>query len=426
MYDVKPTKGNTKWFTHDRFGMFIHWGLYALPARHEWVKQIEKMTNEQYEKYFKHFDPDLYDPELWADLAWNAGMRYFVITTKHHEGFCLWDSDLTDYKCTNTPYGKDILKMMVDAYKGRGLKTGFYHSLIDWHHSDYIIDDVHALRDHPDRAKLNENRDMSRYREYLHGQVRELLTRFGKIDIMWFDFSYPSHDGFIGKGRDDWQSEKLLEMIRELMPEVILDDRLDLPGSGDIVTPEQYQPFEWITVDGQKVVWEACQTFSGSWGYHRDESSWKSVRQLISMLIDTVGKGGNLLLNVGPTGRGEFDYRAVERLQGIGKWMHSNSRSIYGCTQTPFDIKVSDGALTTYNPEKNRLYVHLVNYPFMGYFSIEGLDEKKVEYAQFLHDASEVGIGSLPAGGAHLDKRVFRIPILKPNTEIPVVEIFLK
>jgi alpha-L-fucosidase len=256
----------------------------------------------------------------------------------------------------------------------------------------------------------------------MRDQVTELLTNYGKIDIMWFDFSYPH----LGKGRDAWQSEKLVKTVRELMPEIILDDRLDLPGSGDVITPEQYQPFEWVTVDGQKVVWEACQTFSGSWGYHRDETSWKSVRQLITMLIDTVGKGGNLLLNVGPTGRGEFDYRAVERLKGIGKWMHSNSRSIYGCTQCPFDIKVSDGALTTYNPETNRLYVHLVNYPFMGYFSIDGLVKDRVEYAQFLHDASEVAIGKVPAGGEHLDKRVFRIPILKPETEIPVVEIFLK
>ncbi len=424
MYDVKPTVGNTKWFTHDRFGMFIHWGLYAMPARHEWVKQIEKMTNEQYEKYFKHFDPDLYDPELWADLAWNAGMRYFVVTTKHHEGFCLWDSALTDYKSTNTPYGKDLLKPMVKAFKGRGMKTGFYHSLIDWHHPDFTVDDIHPLREKPDRDKLNEGKDLTRYTEYLHGQVRELLTGFGKIDIMWFDFSYPNVKG--GKGRDEWQSEKLLKMIRELMPEVILDDRLDLPGSGDIVTPEQYQPFGWMTVDGQKVVWEACQTFSGSWGYHRDETSWKSVKQLITMLIDTVGKGGNLLLNVGPTGRGEFDYRAVERLKGIGSWMRTNNRSIYGCTQTPFDIKVSDGALTTYNPDTNRLYVHLVNYPFMGYFSIEGLKSEQVEYAQFLHDASEVILGKLPAGGEGLDKKVFRIPILKPNVEIPVVEIFLK
>src|SRR5262249_55858485 len=168
MLKPAPTPGDTAWFVHDRFGLFIHWGLYALPARHEWVKQHEKMTDEQYEKYFKHFDPDLYDPTLWAGAAANAGMKYFVVTTKHHEGFCLWDSTLTDYKATSTPYGKDLLKPMVEAFRGQGLKVGFYHSLIDWHHPDFVIDDLHALRDHPDRAKFNEGRDQSRYATYLH------------------------------------------------------------------------------------------------------------------------------------------------------------------------------------------------------------------------------------------------------------------
>ncbi len=191
----------------------------------------------------------------------------------------------------------------------------------------------------PRTRRQTAKRDIRRYVEYLHGQTRELLTRFGKIDILWFDFSPRPSDRFAGKGKDVWQSEKLLALVRELAPRILVNDRLEIDQ--DIKTPEQFMPREWVRVDGQPVVWEACQTFSGSWGYHRDEESWKSVEQLVQMLIDTVSKGGNLLLNVGPTGRGEIDDRALERLAGMGEWMRRHGRSIYGCTQAPADIAVS-------------------------------------------------------------------------------------
>ncbi|MBQ0106127.1 MAG: alpha-L-fucosidase [Armatimonadetes bacterium] len=437
MYDTLKTDGDTSWFVKDRFGMFIHWGLYALPARHEWVRNVECITNEEYEKYFKHFDPDLYDPEKWAELAWNAGMKYFVITTKHHEGFCPWDSKMTDYKATNTPYGKDVLTPMVNAFRGQGMKVGFYHSLIDWHHPDFPIDNIHPLRNTPEKeaVEMNKTRDIAKYREYLHAQVKELLTQFGKIDVMWFDFSYPDGDKklfpyFDGKGHEDWGSAELYKMIRQYQPQVILDDRLDLEGTWDFKSPEQWQPEEWITYKGQKVVWEACQTFSGSWGYHRDEANWKSPRQLITMLADTVSKGGNLLLNVGPTGRGEFDYRAVERLKAIGDWMYYNNQAIYGCTQAPAEFKVANGNILTYNPEKNRLYIHLVNYPVIGTMKLY-CDPKQIEYVQFLHDHSEIRLnadnmyGSNGSNDAN-NGTVLCMPALKPKVEIPVVEVFLK
>ncbi|MEI6085865.1 MAG: alpha-L-fucosidase, partial [Verrucomicrobiota bacterium] len=180
---------DTKWFVNDRFGMFIHWGLYAQAARHEWVKHNEQISDETYQRYFKSFDPDLYDPTLWAKAASNAGMKYFVITTKHHEGFCLWDSKLTNYKATKSPAGRDLLTPMVKAFREEGLRTGLYHSLIDWHHPNYAIDRLHPQRNHPDKAKLNKGRVAAKYAAYLHGQVRELLTKFGKVDILWFDFS---------------------------------------------------------------------------------------------------------------------------------------------------------------------------------------------------------------------------------------------
>jgi len=261
--------------------------------------------------------------------------------------------------------------------------------------------------------------------------VRELLTQFGQIDIMWFDFSYPAGgnrpETWVGKGRDDWQSEKLLKMVRELQPHIILNDRLDLPEGWDMKTPEQYQPREWLRVEGQPVVWEAGQTFSGSWGYHRDEASWKSVDQLVQMLVDTVSKGGNLLLNVGPTGRGEFDERALSRLAGIGEWMKRHSRSIYGCTQAPDEFKAPQDCRLTYNPEKKRLYVHVFAWPFK-HLHLDGF-AGKVEYAQLLNDASEVKMTVPPhqtPGAEGRNTLTLELPVQKPNVTVPVIELFLK
>jgi len=432
-----PTVGDTSWFVQDRFGLFIHWGLYALPARHEWVKQREQISTEVYERYFKRFDPDLYDPEIWAGAAAEAGMRYFVVTTKHHDGFCLWDSQLTEYKATRTPAARDLLKPMVEAFRGRGLKVGLYHSLIDWHHPQFAIDDVHSMRNHPDREQLNESRDQRQYAEYLHGQVREILTGYGKIDAMFYDFSYPAGqrgrpDGFAGKGRDDWQSESLLQLTRALQPGIVVNDRLDLQdveGGSDYRTPEQFMPREWVTADGQRVVWETCQTFSGSWGYHRDETSWKTTDQLLRMLIGVVSKGGNLLLNVGPTGRGEFDDRALDRLQGMGEWMKRHGRSIHGCTGAPDDITTPEDCRLTYNPETRRLYVHVFAWPFRQ-LHLDGL-AGKVEYAQLLNDASEIGLSEQTEhqkdlGGRDLQTLTLELPVQAPRVSVPVIELFLK
>lgn len=411
-----------KWWTEARFGMFIHWGLYALPARHEWVKNRERMTNEQYQKYFDMFNPDLFNPREWARMAKEAGMKYVVLTAKHHEGFCLWDSKYTDYKCTNTPFGRDIIKEFVEAFRAEGLKVGFYYSLIDWHHPDYTIDRNHPLRQETDSAyeRLNRGKDMSKYREYMKNQVRELLTNYGEISIIWFDFSFPGKNG---KGRNDWDSEGLLKLARTLQPNIIVDDRLDLhdvDGGWDFVTPEQVKVDKWPEYNGKRVPWETCQTFSGSWGYYRDEYTWKSTAQLLELLIESVSKGGNLLLNVGPTGRGTFDYRAQERLKAMGEWMKFNSRSIYGCTQAPDEFKAPANTLLTYNPSTKRLYVHLLAYPLNRLTLTDMAD--KVKYAQFLHDASEIRYSTVQ-GTNNLS---LQLPVLKPPVEIPVIEIFLK
>jgi len=413
-----------KWWTDARFGMFIHWGLYALPARHEWVKNGERMTNEQYQKYFELFDPDLYNPKEWARMAKAAGMRYVVLTAKHHEGFCLWDSKYTDYKATNTPFGKDLIKEYVEAFRAEGLKVGFYYSLIDWHHPDYTIDRVHPQRQESDAdfAKLNAGKDMAKYREYLKNQVRELLTNYGEISIIWFDFSFPGKNG---KGRADWDSENLLKLARSLQPGIIVDDRLDLEdvaGGWDFTTPEQEKVAKWPERNGKRIPWETCQTFSGSWGYYRDEYTWKSPAQLVELLVESVSKGGNLLLNVGPTARGTFDYRAQASLAAMGEWMKVNGRSVYGCTEAPAGLVAPPNTLLTWNPATNRLYVHLLVYP-LDRINLAGL-AGKVKYAQFLHDASEIRFG--PGRGEGSGDLSLALPVRKPPVEMPVLEIFLK
>jgi len=442
------TPGKTDWFTQARLGIFIHWGLYAMGGRHEWLMNREKMTPEEYNRYFLRFDPDLYDPEAWADQAEKAGMKYFVVTTKHHEGFCMWDSKHTDFKATNTPAGRDLIRPMVEAFSKRGIRTGFYYSLLDWHHPHYVVDRLtHPQREVTDEelAELNEDRDQSIYAQYMRDQVRELLTEFGPVDILWCDFSmvwhtdkFPRTDFVNVKGREAWESEKLYGMIRELAPDIILTNRLDLEmplSGGDILTPEQAQPREWVEteVNGKQVpvTWEACQTFSGSWGYHRDEQTWRSTRQLISTLIDSVSKGGNLLLNVGPTSRGEFDQRANDRLNGIGEWMKRHSRAIYGCTQAPEEFTCPEDCRLTYNPKTKRLYVHMLNWPYVLLHLDGQAYVDRVEYAQFLHDGSE-----LLGPNDWLEKQLqlagqpmmsLQIPQQEPEgVEVPVVELFLK
>ncbi len=419
------------WWTNDRFGMFIHWGSYSLAGRHEWVKKYEGIDDVAYKKYFDNFNPDLYNPREWAKLAKAAGMKYAVITTKHHEGFTLFDSDFTEYNVTNTPYGKDALKEWVDAFREEGLKIGFYYSLIDWHHPEYTIDRVHPLKpkNKEDYKVLNKERDMSVYREYLMNQVTEILTNYGKVDMLWLDYSFPNGDD--GKGREDWGSIELIKKVRKLQPEIIVNDRLDLKeywGGWDFTTPEQFKVKEWPTYEGEKIPWETCQTFSGSWGYYRDELKWKDNKQLLVLLIESVSKGGNLLLNVGPTGRGTIDYRAENVLSEIGDWMRFNNRAIYGCTQAPEAFEVPDNSLLTYNPETNRLYIHLLDYPLQN-FTLKGM-KGKIKYIQFLHDASEIKISN-PVGHwikeevAEGDVNLV-LPVTKPPVEVPVIEVFLK
>ena len=421
--------GDLAWFLESRFGLFIHFGPYSLAARHEWVKNRERMTDQDYQRYVDHFDPDLYDPAQWARLAKAAGMRYVVVTTKHHDGFCLWDTDLTDYKVTETPHGKDVIAPLVDAVRAEGLRVGFYHSLLDWHHPEFPVDGHHPQRDDETFKSAAAGRDIATYATYLHGQVRELLTRYGRIDYLFFDFSYAGRPGvWGGKGAADWRAQDLLAMVRELQPGILVNDRLDIPG--DVVTPEQYQPAAPPqTDDGQPVPWEACQTLNGSWGYDRDSLDFKAPDLLVRMLVDSVAKGGNLLLNVGPTGRGRIDSRSEQILREIGEWTRLHRRAVYGCG--PSDLVAPPDC--RYTKRGDRLYLHLFAWPF-GHVHLAGL-AGQVGYAQLLHDASEIRtrvvgpeqtadtttMAGLPAGTLTLE-----LPTQRPDVAVPVVELFLE
>ena len=434
-YQVKKTSGETQWFRHDRFGMFIHFGLYALPARHEWIKTYEKISEEKYQKYFENFDPDLCDPRQWAKQAKAAGMKYAVLTTKHHEGFCLFDSAYTDYKSTNTPCGRDLVREYVEAFRAEGLKIGFYYSLLDWHHPDYRIDYIHPRALDADAQALDAGRDMAKYNQYMRDQVRELLTNYGKIDILWFDFSinsetqthraqspvYPWMWNNSTKLAPQWEAEEMVAMIRSIQPDIVLNNRIGLDP--DIFTPEQTQPTKWVAdkETGELCTWEVCQTFSGAWGYHRDEATWKSPQMLIDMLVNTVACGGNLIMNVGPIGRGNFDYRAEAALDTYAQWMRFNARSIYGCTMAEPEFAAPAGTKLTQSEDGKRLYIHLQTYPFKT-LSL-GCPFEKIDYVQFLHDASEILYGP---DKTEANAVALQLPVVKPPVISPVIEVILK
>ncbi|MCQ2399092.1 MAG: alpha-L-fucosidase [Clostridia bacterium] len=402
MGNYEETMERTKWYRDARFGMFIHWGLYSVPARHEWVKSREKMTDEQYQKYFDEFTAENYDPKEWAKTAKKAGMKYAVLTTKHHEGFCLFDSKYTDYKATNTPAGRDLVKEFVEAFRAEGIKVGFYYSLLDWHHPDYphYGDAHHPLRDDPTAS--NENRDFSRYVEYFHNQVRELLTNYGKIDIMWFDFSYDSPNGESMRG-EKWEATKLVKMIRKLQPEIIIDDRLGYKRdrsaidfdaqpvyAGDFLNPEQYVPDEGMKdVHGRPIPWEVCMTTQvGSWGYVSGNEEFVSSKEIVRTLVDCVSNNGNYLLNVGPDSKGEFPEKVVKIFSEVGDWMKENGQSIYGCG----GVDLPRPKWGRYTTDGKYVYAHL----FDKFAYVAQLDDRlteKFDYALFLKDNSEVKTG---------------------------------
>lgn len=388
---------NTKWFEDARFGMFIHWGLYAVHAKGEWHSSIAKVPPERYSQYFETFNPIDYDPKAWARMAKNAGMKYAVLTTKHHEGFCLFDSAYTDYKATNTPAKRDLVREYVEAFREEGIRVGLYYSLVDWHHPDYPAyhDPFHPLRGDPRRK--DECCNFDRYLEYMHNQVRELCTNYGKIDLLWFDFSY---DEFCGEG---WRAKELVEMVRSLQPDVLINSRLEASGgslgtlltnspspwSGDFANPEQVvPPMPLMRPDGTNVCWEACQTMNNSFGYTDADRNFKSTKTCIHQLVNCVSKNGNYLLNVGPDARGNIPPKSQKILEEIGDWMNLNSESIYGCHATSMDIESFGCRVTS---KDNVVYLHVMEQP-VGPLALTGIQNSQIKTASFLATGAEAEV----------------------------------
>lgn len=388
-----------KWFGEARFGMFIHWGLYSVPAGEyggktgygEWIMESAKIPASEYEKYVKRFNPVKFNAREWAHLAREAGMKYLVITSKHHDGFAMYRSELTDWCIKSTPFQRDPLKELAEACQTEGITFCLYHSIMDWHSPDYA-----PRRAWNDTAKGTP--DMDRYTEYLKGELRELLTNYGPLGILWFD----------GEWENTWNTERGIEIynfVRGLQPQIIVNNRVGRAragmtgmdkgaGVGDYGTPEQQIP---STGFGPGVYWESCMTMNDHWGYNKNDDYWKSTNALIRNLIDCASKGGNYLLNVGPTSAGLIPDASIERLRAIGQWMKANGESIYGTQASPFR-KVAWGRCTQKIEDKETiLYLHVFDWPADGRLLVPGL-RSKPKLAALLVGGEKLGIEKTSEG----------------------------
>jgi len=342
--DARAAKSErTKWWEEARFGMFIHWGVYSLLGRGEWVMFHEKIPVFEYEKLYPRFNPTEFDAREWVSLAKAAGQKYIVITSKHHDGFCMFDSKLTTYTIMHTPFAHDPMKDLARECKRQGIKLCFYYSILDWHHPDYL----------PRRKwdkRPTDNADFNRYIEYMKGQLRELLTNYGDIGVIWFDGGWEHSP-------EEIKAQELLDLIHKLQPNCLVNNRARLPG--DFETPEQRIPASGLRRNGKPVLWETCMTINRSWGYNKNDHNYKSVKELVQKLADIASKGGNFLLNVGPMPNGKIQPEFVERLRGVGKWMDKYGESIYATQAGPFRIAPSWGRCTT---KGHTLYMHVFDW----------------------------------------------------------------
>jgi len=395
-FNKEEYEKRVSWYTQARFGMFIHWGLYSIPARGEWVRSVEEMPKEDYMKYFYEFNPLDYNPRIWAKAAKDAGMKYVILTAKHHDGFCLFDSRYTDFKSTNTKCGKDLVAEFVEAVREAGLKVGLYFSLLDWYHEDYPH---YGDRNHPMRNNKNyknDNRNFDRYIDYMHHQVREICTNYGKLDVLWFDFSYDDMTG------EKWRAGELMDMVRTLQPGVIVDNRLEASGEGygsmatgnptryhgDFVSPEQMIPPNGIQdVKGNDLIWESCVTMNNNWGFHQTDKFYKPAATLIRKLVECVSKGGNMLLNIGPDAKGNIPQESLEILDAIKIWMDRNKASIYGCGKSGI-TKPEYGRITR---NRNKIYYHLYENT-IGPMPLPGLSKEDIISIRYLSTGAEVPI----------------------------------
>jgi alpha-L-fucosidase len=384
-----------QWWRDARFGMFIHWGLYAIPAGTwdgkqipgigEWIMHRANIPRDEYEKLASQFNPVKYDPDRWAQIAADAGMKYMVITSKHHDGFCLFDTDATDYNVVDaTPYGKDLLKPLAEACRKRGLKFCTYYSIMDWHHPAQAKPNKKGYNP----TKIVEGRK-EEYMAFMKQQLKELVESCNPA-VLWFDGEWPS-----------WYTEEdgreIYAYLRKLNPEIIINNRVgkgrkgmeglnkgDQEYVGDFGTPEQQIPATGLP----GVDWESCMTMNNTWGFKSYDHHWKSDQTLIRNLVDIASKGGNYLLNVGPTAKGEIPEPSVERLAAMGDWMDVNGESLYGTSASPFKKLPWGRATKKACGDSATVYLHVFDWPSDGKLLAPGL-KTSVKKAYLLADKSK-------------------------------------
>jgi alpha-L-fucosidase len=406
------------WWREGRVGMFVHWGLFSIPAGQwkgqrvggpgEWVQFAARIPPCEYEPLVQQFNPTAFDAHRWADLARRAGMKYLVVTAKHHDGFCLFDSKLTGYQVMNAPCKRDLLKELSQACRDQGIKIGWHYSILDWRHPDYLPRGRGSPRPWDDRTTSGVS--FNRYLDDVEGQLGELLTNYGPIGLVWFDGGWEHSP-------QELRADEMVRRVRSWQPQVIVNDRLGL--AEDFLTPEPPTPAVWPGPDASPPQppygdWETCLTINNSRGFRKDDQEWKSSEVLLRTLIDIVSRGGNCLLAVGPTAEGEIPQPVVERLEAIGRWLSVNGESIYGTTAGPFHSP-SWGRSTK---KAGKLYLHLFNW--QGDLPLPGL-KNKVTKAYLLTDKNRAGVTAVQDAG----RTTIRLPggPTDPIATVVVVEI---
>jgi alpha-L-fucosidase len=319
-----------EWWWKARFGMFIHWGLYAIPGRGEWIMYQEHIPHDEYAELAQSFAPHDYHPEKWVALAQEAGMKYMVLTTRHHDGFCLFDSQVSDFTAPKSAAGRDLIAEFAEACHAAGMPLGFYYSLVDWRYPGVL---PRSVDESPEVYEPMV--------EQAHAQVRELLSNYGEVDVLWYDVAYPP---------DIWRPEELDRMVRELQPKIIVNNRSGI--AGDFGSPAN-------EVIPESRPWEACFTMNDSWGHVPNDTNYKSPEQLLRLLMSCVARGGNFLLNVAPDPNGRIPAEAVERLQVIGAWLRRNGDAVYGAGPSP----VVAPALGWSTRAGNKVYLLIQRWP---------------------------------------------------------------
>jgi alpha-L-fucosidase len=368
------------WFDTARFGMFIHWGhssqrgcdlSWSLVGGVFTLPYCGNIPVDEYHSTARTFNPQNYDPDEWAHQAKRLGMQYAILTTKHHDGFAMFHTQQSDFSIQHSAYGRDIVREFIDAMRSLGIRIGLYFSLIDWHHPDYP---AFTEADKPyvfGQFRQPTPEQWQRFTQFLFGQVRELLTNYGKIDVLWFDGGWE-------RTPEQWQTQALHDMIRSLQPEILINDRL--PGFGDFDTPEQFIPPQPLAR-----TWETCMTINESWGYNPTDTDFKSARQLVHTLCEVAGKGGNLLLNISPMGDGQIQPELLERLAIVETWMDANQESIIG-TQPGLEPWQFYGPSTR---KGNRVYLHLLMKPY-DTISVRGVPIKRIKSVHILARGTEL------------------------------------